>query len=117
MRTSLASVTALAGSLLLPCLMLGSSSSGNRRAGIGTAAAERKDMIGFELLVRTAIGAGISIALHNDSPEAGVSARSAHGRTSRECQQSNRPHRDVRKVRAWQGDQQSASGARLCATE
>jgi len=51
MRTSLASVTALAGSLLLPCLMLGSSSSGNKPAGIGTAAAERKDMIGFELLV------------------------------------------------------------------
>src|SRR5436190_2805443 len=37
--------------------------------GIGAAAAERNDMIAFEALVRTAIGAGVSVALQNDAAD------------------------------------------------
>jgi hypothetical protein len=46
-------------------------SAGSREVdeGIGTAAAKWKDMIGLELLVRTAIDAGISIALHDDAAD------------------------------------------------
>ena len=37
--------------------------------GIGPAAAERHNMIAFELLVRAAIGAGVSVAFQNDAAD------------------------------------------------
>ena len=71
---SLSAINALVGAPFLRRLrtlrqIAGPAGGGEIDEGIGPAAAERHNMIALELLVRAAIGAGVSVAFQDDAAD------------------------------------------------